>query len=102
MQKWDYYAAYVEYNTKRVVPVMVKASWPSKGMVETMQKAPAWVSTLPSGQEKTLPKFLEEMGENGWEIVGSALAQSFAAGTVSEWFRPDHWLYFKRPKADNI
>ena len=75
MQKWEYHAAYLEFDKKQKM----------------------WVGRLPNGTDTRLSAFLTEMGENGWELCGTTQAYALS-GSVEQWFAPDHFLYFKRPK----
>ena len=72
MQKWEYCNAYVTFDKKQDF----------------------WVARPPNGNYTRLTVFLADMGENGWEICGSAQASALA-----EVPQLDHWLYFKRPRV---
>src|SRR5271169_1356938 len=91
MQKWEYYPAWV-YKTDEIYAT--EKTWTGKEKKEHL-KEKAWFSNLPNGKQVGLFQFLEEMGENGWEIVGTVLGL-ITSPASSVW--PPHFLYFKRPK----
>jgi len=98
MQKWQYHAAYISLNKDYEIVTGEKGMFGS----DKRKKVPTWVGDLPGGSKLPLSKFLQEMGENGWEIAGVAQTQIPAGGGAGTyWYDLSHWLYFKRPKMDN-
>ena len=97
-QKWEYHAAWIFRDGKYEIPTGEKAMFGG----DKTKKVPMWVGDLPGGDKLPLGKFLQEMGENGWEITGVAQSQAPSGGGIVNWYYPDHWLYFKRPKIDNL
>ena len=57
-----------------------------------------WVRSR--GQEHRMDEYLRRMGDDGWELVGAVVGQSWGSGAAAPaWYSPSHWLYFKRPKS---
>lgn len=98
MQEWEYHAAKIAVDEDFKIPTG------EKGMLggDKKKRVPTWVGNLPGGNNLPLGEFLQEMGENGWEIAGVAQALVPTGGTsFVSWHNPSHWLYFKRPKIDS-
>lgn len=98
IQKWEYYTASVRLDKDYQISTGEKGRFGS----DKTKKVPTWVGDLPGGNELPLRKFLQEMGENGWEIAGVAQT-SIPVGEIGgpHWHDLSHFLYFKRPRMDN-
>ena len=57
-----------------------------------------WISL--NGQELSVSQTLAKLGAEGWELVSAVVSQDCSSGGLPpHWYKPDHWLYFKRPKG---
>lgn len=97
MQKWEYHVASISVDKAYEIVTGEKGMFGG----DKKKKVPTWVGDLPGGNKLPLRKFLQEMGENGWEIAGVAQTSIPTGGVGSEWFDLSHWPYFKRTKMDN-
>ncbi len=69
--------------------------------VEYSEKQKRWLAWY-SGQQHRHLELLNQMGDDGWELVGMAVARDYVGGGSpgfpDQWYSPSHSLYFKRPK----
>ena len=85
MQRWQYWARTLS---------MVKDFGRKPGFLKGQAGHPTWcIDGIP------LQEALAQLGDDGWELVGTANSFASSGGSVQTLHFPDHLLFFKRPKA---
>ena len=92
MQNWEYLVAWV-YRDEHEVPTGEKGLF---GGDKTTKKG-VWFIGI-KGEEIPLEEGLTKVGQEGWEMVGTAQS-AYVTMAAWSWQYPSHWLYFKRPIA---
>ena len=91
MTRWQHMAVVVyhnsEFKTGRMVPQRDTSFW--GGIKQVEEVSPMWCAKY-DGRDVPLDQFLEQVGEEGWEIAGTAPYDLRIGGGVAAWYKASH------------